>query len=149
MSLRKHFKTSNKLETEGIWLELGTTRIRVARAGGTNQKYNAAMERVSKEHKRAIANELLTSQQSLTILREAYIETVIKAWQTNVAPEGSIEEDWQDGIEADDGGELLPFTPDNVRATLIELPDLFMEIKEAAEKLHYFQQSRLDAAVKN
>lgn len=149
MSLRKQFKTSTKLENEGIWLELGNTRVRVARAGGSNQKYNAAMERVSKEHKRAIANELLTSKQSMNILREVYIDTIIKGWQTNVAPEDAAEEEWVDGIEADDGDELLEVTAENIKAVLIELPDLFMEIKQAADKLNYYQQSILDEAVKN
>lgn len=145
-SLRAQFKTSPKLETEGIWLELGTTRIRVARAGGQNQKYNAAMEKIGKIHRRAIENELLSSERSVAILREVYADTIILAWETDVSSNG--EPDWQPGIEGPDG-DLIPATRENILATFKELPDLFIEVKVAAEKMQYFAQSILDDAVKN
>lgn len=148
MSLRSQFKTSPKLETEGIWLELGNTRIRLARAGGQNQKYNAAMEKISKIHRRAIENELLSSEKSLSILREVYADTVVLDWETNIGTEDDSK--WVEGIEPETpGDDLLPVTRENIIATFKELPDLFLECKRTAEKMMYFSQSLIDGAVKN
>ena len=148
MSLRSQFKTSPKLETEGVWLELGNTRIRLARAGGQNQKYNAAMEKVSKLHRRAIENELLSSEKSLAILRDVYADTVVLDWETNIGTEDNP--NWVEGIEPETpGADLLPVTRENIIATFKELPDLFLECKRTAEKMMYFSQSLLDGTVKN
>lgn len=143
MSLFKTFKTSTKSEVDGIDLDLGVCVITLARAGGTNQAYNAAMERVMRNHGRAIQNGLLGEHLSREILYRVYADTVVKNWQTRrgdkLAP----------GIEQDGSDELLPVTADNIAATFAALPDLFLECKLAAESQQYFRQSVLDNAVKN
>lgn len=144
MSLRDSFKTSPKLETEGVLLELGNTRIRVARAGGSNQKYNAAMERISAKHQRAITHGLLENKQAMAILHEVYADHIILDWETRE----NDEVPWQEGIEGPNG-DIIPATKENIIATFKELPDLFLEIKSTAESIQFFRQSILDDAVKN
>lgn len=142
MGLRDRFKTSDKLETSGISLELGETRLLLARAGGKNQKFNAAMARISKNHKRAIDHDLLSQDKARQLVFETYADHVILNWETLVDGE------WREGIEGPDG-DLLPFNRENVIETLNEMPDLFTEIKLTAENIQYYRQSLLDDAVKN
>lgn len=146
-NLYSKFKTSDKLEKDGVSLDLGFCIITVARAGGSNQKYNAAFERIYKQHKRAIDNDLLSNDKSRAMVLAVYADHVIINWQTRVGGTDEAPE-YQQGIEGPDG-EILPFNRDNVLTTITALPDLFNEIKSTAENLQYFRQSLLDGAVKN
>lgn len=148
MGLYSSFKTNADLEKTGISLDLGYVRIKLARAGGSNQRYNAAMEKVSKQHQRAIQNGLMENSRAMEILREVYAECVVLDWETNVAEAGD-EPEFKRGIESPDGGELLPFNKENVIATLKALPDLFVELQTTATNIQFFRQSLIDDAVKN
>lgn len=141
------YKTSNKLETSGIIRDFGFFRVTLARAGGSNQKFNSIIERFSKEHGRALANGLITSERSRVMLADAYAEAVILNWETNVGTE--TEPDWKQGIESADSDELLTFTKENVKTTLLALPDLLSEIVETATSIQFFRESLLDKTVKN
>jgi hypothetical protein len=147
MGLYNSFQTSPKLEKEGVWRDFGHCRVRVARQGGSNQKFNSHMERISKQHQRAIAQDLLGNARALVILETAYAETIITAWETNTGTED--EPVWVSGIENPDGGELLPFNAENVKRTLHALPDLFQEIQEVAKGLQFYRQSLIDDAAGN
>lgn len=146
MGLYKKFKTSSDLETQGITLDLGVLRVGLRRAGGTNQPYNAAVARLAKQHGRAIQNDLLEDDRAKRMLYEVYADTVITSWETKVGPG---DDDWLPGIEAPDGGDLLPFTRDNVIATLNNLPDLFIEFKNTAEGQQFYRAELLEATAKN
>jgi hypothetical protein len=143
MGLRNKFKMSPRLEVEGIQYEIENTRITIARAGGSNAKYNAAMEKVAREHGRAAQLDLLSSAKGIAIVRQVYVDTVILNWET------LVDGGWVAGIEGPDGGELLPVTKENMLATFDELPDLFIEVKQMAENLTVFRQSNLEAITKN
>ena len=60
MSLYKLFKTDEKLETDGVWLEYGQTeegkpiRIKIARAGGRNVAFAKALEKATRPYRKAI-----------------------------------------------------------------------------------------------
>lgn len=146
MSLYAKLRTSPKLETEGVALELANARIQVARAGGQNQKYNAAAEKIARKHKRAVDNDLLTNEVGRKLLYELYAEHVVLDWQTNT---GTAEEpNWVDGIEMPDGtiGEV---TFENIVSTFTNLPDLFTMVQETSTNLTYFRQGLVEGAVKN
>lgn len=55
--------------------------------------------------------------------------------------------DWQ-GV-TDRNGELLPLTKENVVAVFTDLPDLFVDVREAAAKAATFKALDVDADVKN
>jgi len=148
MGLYDSFKTSSKLETEGVSLDLGFVKIQVARAGGQNQKYNAALVAINAKHGRALTGRLLPENKVREILYEAYADFIILNWETNTAPEAEAPV-WVQGIENPDGGELLPFNKENVLATLRALPAIFDEIKTTAESITFYRQSLLDDATKN
>lgn len=142
MGLYQSYKTSPKLEKEGVWREFGECRVLIARAGGTNQKYNAVMEKIGKEQGRALKAGLVSNEKAVAILSGTYADTVILAWETFKDGE------YVSGIEGPEG-DLLPFTPENVKATLLALPGMLMEIREIAEDQQFYLQSIIDGAAKN
>lgn len=146
-SVRNALKTSTKLELEGSFLEIGNNRVRLARAGGFNHAFNAAIQAAHKKWGRAIELDVLPDEQSRRILYEIYARHVVKSWETDVAPEGE-EPEWRDGIEGP-AGELLPTNVENVVEYFVEVPDFFVECKKHAEASQYYRQQLLDDAVKN
>lgn len=147
VSLRKALKTSPTLETSGIWLERGNTRVLLRRAGGANTAFNAAMTKIATEHGRALKHNLLSDDKANTLLYETFAEHVVVAWETNVGTD--TEPNWQPGIETETEGELAPVTLENVVAYWRDVPDWFLECKETAENLQYFRQALVESVVKN
>lgn len=147
MGLWDKFKTSDKLEKEGIVRDFGYCRITLARAGGSNQKYNAIMERISAQHQRAIQNNLLQNDKALALILDAYAEAVVLNWETNTGTEE--DPSWVVGIEPPNEDQLLPFNKDNVKMVLKALPELFAELRADATNLQFYRQSLVDGAVKN
>lgn len=146
-SLRKNMRTSDKLEVEGVQMELGNCRLTLARAGGANQRYSAAMVAAHKKHGRAAELDVMPDEMGRRIIYTIWAETVVKLWETDVAPEGA-EPEWKEGIDDGNGG-LLPFTVDNAVAFFLEVPDFFLEVKKTAENAQFYRQQLLDDAVKN
>lgn len=142
MSLRQKLKTSETLEKDGIEFVLDNTRVTLARAGGKNQKFNAAMERIYSQYGRAIEHNLLGNDQALKMIAYAYAETVIRKWET------LVDDEWRVGIEQDDGS-LASDTVENRVEYLNEVPDFFTEIRNTATAPKYYLKSLLDGAVKN
>lgn len=140
-SLRKAMKTSAKLEVEGIEYELANTRVRLARAGGQNVKFNAAMSAAIEKHKRAIDLKILNDDKALAVLAEIYAEFIVLKWETNVGDENR--EDWREGIEQEDSDDLLPVTHENVVQYFKDLPDFLLDCKRVAEDAQYYLQARV------
>lgn len=141
-SMREMFRTDEKSEREGIWLNFGHFMVRVARAGGANKKFQKALEEMSREHRRAIDLEIMDNELAEDILRQVYAKTVVTGWKTKVG------EDLKPGIEGPEGT-LIPFNEKNVLATFRELPDLFESVKEDAGRHKLFRAKLREEAAKN
>jgi len=139
MSLYKQFATDKNLERDGIVLNYGTNSrgqpidIRIARAGGSNAKFATVAEMVFKPHRRAIAHETIALEVLDGLLRTIYAKAVVLGWS---------------GVE-DAEGETLEFSEDNVVKLFTDLPDLFADVKQAAEKAALFRKDALEAEAKN
>jgi hypothetical protein len=147
MGLRKLFKTDEKIEQQGLWLDYGDTRIRIARAGGANKKFAKVLDRKTKPYRRALAAGTMDNDRADTILRETYAESVILDWQTKVGG------DWISGIDPEDAhlpaGELLPVNSDNVLLVLTALADLYLDIQSQAQSIALFRAELDEAAAGN
>ncbi len=151
-SLRSAFKTSPRLETEGIKLEMANARITLARAGGANTKFNAAMAKIAEQHKRAIATGLLGNDKAMRVLMEVYAETVVLDWETNIGTEANP--DWVRGIDFGDEPaqrpeELREVTFENVLAFFHDMPDFFLEVKDTAENVQAFREALIKGIAGN
>jgi hypothetical protein len=127
------FKADSKMETEGVILDYGSFNIKIARAGGANTAFAKTMERLMKPYRTAIRNEVLDSDLAQKILIEAYADAVVLDWQ---------------GV-TDASGKKLDYSKNNVVKVLTDLPDLFRDIQEQANKLVLFRKETLEAAAKN
>ena len=137
-SIRSAFKASDKLENEGVFLEMGNTRIRLARAGGSNTGFNAAMAEAAEKHQRALKNGLLTPEGMKKIAFPVWAKHVVKSWETNLGTEENPE--WKDGIDDGKGG-VEPASFDNIVAFFHEVPDWFLECKTFSEDIQYYRES--------
>lgn len=151
MSLYSSMKTSPRLESEGIWLDLGHTRIRLARAGGKNTKFITAAEKIAREHKRSL--DLIGEEKGRKLFSKLFAEVVVLDWLTK-QDDGDLDDMGvaiSEGYEGDrynrgisgPNDELIEFNVENVLKTFDDLPDLLRVIKETAEDPSLFRQELL------
>lgn len=141
MSLYKTFKTSGDLEKTGIYLQYGFVdddperpiRILIARAGGSNTKFARILEAKTKPYRRAIQTETMDPKMADNIFREVYAESVVLGWD-NVS---------------DVDGVALPFSKENVVKVFTDLPDLYADVREQANKAALFREAVLEEDAKN
>lgn len=153
MPLSKTFKTDEKHETQGVILDYGDTRIRIARAGGANKEFAKKLDHKTKPYRRAIQSGALDIERAGDILKEVYAETVVLDWQTKqgVGENGNFT--FTRGIDPIDlgkpSGDLLPPTPENIVAVFKNLPDLFLDIQQQAQSTALFRAELDEAAAGN
>lgn len=139
MSLYKQFKTDQSLEQEGIVLNYGQNSkgenidIKIARAGGHNTKFAKVAEQVLKPYRRQIANETAERVVMENAMRTIYARSVVIGWS---------------GVE-DEDGKPMPFTEENCIKLFTDLPDLFSDLREQAEKQTLFRREALETESKN
>lgn len=139
MSLYKTFQTSQHLEKNGIELQYGENDkgeeiiIRIARAGGANSAYNKRLEALVKPYRRQITSETIDNKVLEKLILQAFAETVILGWS---------------GVE-DAEGNSLECTVDNVIKLFTDLPDLFKDVQDQAQKSVLFREEILELESKN
>lgn len=162
MSMYKQFQTDSNLEKSGIDLDYGDFIITVARAGGSNRKFEKTLEAKTKSVKRAIQTETLDPERGKAILRDVYAEAVVLKWAVRVLADDkgkpltplqlATETDgntvFVEGIEGPNG-DVMEASPANIAATFKALPDLFADVQEQAQKVALFRQAVQEAEAKN
>lgn len=150
MGMYETFRTDKDAEKQGIILDYESFRVTVARAGGANKKYQKTLEHLARPLQRLIQTETLENERARDLLRETYARSVILNWELKTE---EVDEKgrpvWKQGIEAEDGGTILPFNKENVQATLEELPDLFDDIMDQAQKSALYRKALREEAAKN
>lgn len=147
MDMFSQFGTDDNLETNGIWLDYGEFRVKIARAGGANKKFLSYVEQKTKPLRRAIQAGALSEERSAALFYEIYAKTIVLDWQIADGKKGE-ETVWKKGIHKKGGG-VLEVTPENIVLTFKLLPNLFANIKEAAETMTLFRVEELEADAKN
>lgn len=136
MSLRKHFKTDESIEREGVEYLAGGCKFLLARSGGGNVKYNRMMERLCKPYRKQIQSQTLDDKVSERIAHEVFAATVLLGW------EGVTYEDL--GLEGE--GEA-PCTMENKLLLFAELPELFRDLQDiSGERSAYLMEIREEDA---
>lgn len=134
MSPYAMFQTDAKLEKDGIILDYGDFKLRIARAGGANRRYERLLEQRTKPIRRALQTDAPGLKRRVEpILREVFAETVVLGWE---------------GVVDRDGNEL-PFTKENCIKLFEDLPDLFADVQEQATKMSNFRSEALEDEAKN
>lgn len=134
MNLYQTFKTNDEMEKQGIDLAYGPEcTIKIARAGGSNQRFGKLLGDKLKPYRRQIDNGTMDDAVATRIMAEVYAETVILGW-TGVT---------------DEAGNHLPFNKENCVKLFIDLPDLFRDVQEQAQRVANFRAADLEADAKN
>lgn len=143
MGMYDTFKTDPTREQEGVWLDYGDFRIRVAHAGQGNKRYVTYAEKALRPVRQAMNAGALSNERSMNIMADIYAKTIIIDWQVLQA-----DKTWKTGIEAEDGS-ILPFNNENVELTLKALPNLFSDIQAQASSIANFRASEIEEEAKN
>jgi len=144
------FKTDPQLESEtGIILDYGDFRFRVGRAGGANKKYSKLIEARMKPHQRALTAGTLDEAVATRILVEVFSSTVI--FDCDVLDKEKSTDDnpvYIPGIISETG-EVLPDEVQNRVSCLLNLPELFLDIRKQANDFTLFLLSQQEEIAKN
>ena len=133
-SIYEKFATDNKSEQEGIVLDYGDgLEIRIARAGGSNIKFEKAVQKKMRKYGLQAKHDLLEPEQMREVMREVLAETVVLSWKGVTNREGTA----------------LEFTRDNCIQLFKDLPDLFEDIMEQSRKAALFKKDILEVEAGN
>jgi hypothetical protein len=139
------FRTDKTLEQKGIDLDYGFCVVTIARAGGSNHKYNRLLEAKSKPYRRAIKTETMDPVIAENIMYEVFAEAIVLNWQTR-ASDGKLVK----GIEPPKkGGDLLPVNTKNIISTFKELPDIYADIQAQAHTMALYRAEVMEEEAKN
>ncbi len=133
MSVYKSFRTDKNLESAGIIIDYGDFKFTIARAGGSNKKFNKMIKLKVEPVKRALNVGTLPDERAEEIMMEVYAESVVLGWE-NVT---------------DENDKPLKFSKENCLKLFKDLPDLFYDLKEQAEKSLLFREVVKEQETKN
>jgi len=127
------FETDGNLETEGLWLDYGDARIKIARAGGSNKRYEKRLEVLSRPHKRLMKADRMPLREMNKLLKQVYAESVVLGWEGVTDREGNV----------------MPFSAENCIRLFDDLPDLWEDVLEQARNSAIFRREVLESDSKN
>lgn len=139
MNLYAQFATDKNLEETGIRISYGADgdmtapAFIVARMGGRNRAYQAALMTKMKPYKRQLDAGTLAPEVSESILLDVFVSKILKGWE-NVT---------------DRNGQPLECTIENAKRLFTELPDLYSDLIDQAQKAETFRVAELDDVAKN
>lgn len=142
-SVFKLFGTSKDAEKDGIWIDYGDIRFKIARAGGSNSDFSEVSKAKTRPYRNQIDRGTLSPADDARISRDIYAEAIIRKVQ--VKDEAGT---WIDGVPTP-AGEVVPYTRANVIQLLSELPDMFRDLRECALDREKFLAIEDDADAKN
>ena len=127
------FSTDGNKETKGIVLDYGDFSITIARAGGSNRKYQKTLEVLSKPIRRALMAGQADPKRVTAIMQEVFATAVVLDWK---------------GVK-DKAGKALPFNKENCIQLFKDLPDFFADIQDQASSLNLFREADIAGDSKN
>jgi len=134
------FNTDKNLEQTGVTLDYGHFWIKVARAGGSNKRYNKIAKDKLQPYQAQLRTETMDEVLADKLFREIFAESVVLGW-------GSTE--LGSGVLPDAEGNPLEFTTENCIKLFQDLPDLFNDVREQANKISLFKKEEIKEALKN
>lgn len=139
-------RTDPALEREGVWIDFGVFKIRIARAGGANKEYKKALTLKVQPYRRMIAAGTLSEEKAQTLKSEVFIETIVKGWMVQ-----QEDDTWVAGVHDPKTCEVLKATPANMQKALTDssLHDVYAVLVAESEQADIFKQTLQEEQVKN
>jgi hypothetical protein len=134
------FGTDQNMEKKGIVLDYGGFSIRIARAGGSNKSFAKALELKLKPYRRAMQTDTMDEAVADKLMKEAYAEQVVLGWASTAYGEGKI---------PGKDGQAVAFTKEACIQLFSDLPDLYADIREQAQRAVLFKSEETELDAKN
>ncbi len=140
------YRTDKNKEKNGVERKYvdGTLSMKVARAGGSNDKYSTAFQKNWKEVNRVAELGELSDEKASEIYYQTYIETIIS--DVRFLNEAGV---FVPGIGENDDGSVVPASPEELLALFRDCPELFLEIRFDAERRDRYLREDIETASKN
>lgn len=127
--LNKALATDPQLERDGIKYEVYDAEgviawFILARAGGANKSFLAALDRRIKPFRRAWDNEMVPLDKKVEVVKQTICEACIKSWGSTEHGEGKVEV----------GDQPVALSYDNALALMTEQPNLYEDILDIVQK---------------
>lgn len=136
-----NFTTNQDEEIAGVFVNYGSFRVKVARAGGSNRAYIQAQDRKARAMRRMGTP---TASRMQEVLMELVAETCVKAWEIK-----DEQGRWVPGMFDPASGEVIPFNVENVKNVFSQLPNLAQAIQGEASSMELFQSEDLEGEAGN
>jgi len=144
----KMFESDGTSEKDGVLLNYGDIRFLIARAGGANRRFAEVFREKAKPFRYAIDHGQLNEDDSARLMAEVYAETVVLGWESvvrdketdEVVLDGKGKPKIQKTIEGKDGKQMK-FSVENCTDLLADLPELFRDIQQMAQRSEHFRKS--------
>lgn len=127
------FRTDKALEKEGIVLDYGDFKIKVARAGGSNAAFQKALTAKVRPYKRQLDAGTIPDDVAEKLFLDVYAESVVLGWE---------------GV-TDENGKPLPYSKENAVKLFSDLPDLFRDVQSQAASISNFRAEVTEDTIKN
>jgi hypothetical protein len=125
------FATNKDAEKKGKWIEVGPASFLIARAGGSNTKFERAVSAVLRPHQRRIQNGMMSNAEAEKLSIEPFAETVLLDWKNVRA---AVQDETNEWVV----GEPIPFSKEKAVKVLDENRDLFRYLLEESQRLANF-----------
>lgn len=146
----QEFQTSKNLERDGVWFEHPDIngdpdwKVLLGRASTSNPAYVREMEKQARKYRSRLSGGNI----SLAINQKIMIGTLVNALIHDFYTWDG--EEWQRGVEAPpvDGkpsDKILPYTKENMRMTLENLPDMAELMNTWASGIGSYQAEQMEA----
>ena len=132
------------MEKDGIIIDYGDFRVKIARAGGNNKRFSKVFQSLMKPHRRQIDTDTLHEDVATKVMAEAYAKTVIL--DMDYKNEAG---DYETGILIEEDKPSIEFNVENTTKLLIDYPEFFRDIQSQATQVSLFRDAELDEDVKN
>lgn len=150
MSLRKMYATDAAKETTGVTLQVGMNdyngqpiEIIVSRMSHNNQVYQKAFTEKFDPHQAAIQGDTLDEQLARKLVKELFVDEVLKGDKVRNVPLSDLTED-----DADNEKIMEP-TRENLLALFEKYPDLYDDWSGRAKKASNFRKAANNKAAGN
>jgi hypothetical protein len=148
------YEVNEDHEVTGVWLVDPFHRMRVARAGGRNEKFNRVYEAVTKPYKRAIQTKTLPADIDKRLMREVYAKGAITGWSiAELDKDNKPVRNEQGEIVWIDGKayhpetfEVVDATPEVIELTFEKKPELFSYVVERANDVTTYRDEETEEA---
>lgn len=127
------FRTDKSLEKEGIVLDYGDFKIKIARAGGANAAFQKALAAKVRPYKRQLDAGTIPDDVAEKLFLDVYAESVVLGWE---------------GV-TDENGKPLPYSKENAVKLFSDLPDLFRDVQNQAASISNFRAEVTEDTIKN